>query len=70
VIEPRIIPRDQVTGALVRPRATDPRRTCRATIDLDGRTYRCGRETRSTDRLHDGIHDAYAEHGDGGAVRW
>lgn len=69
MISPRIIPRDLITGALVRPRAADPRHTCTRTITLDGRTYRCGRETRRNDGEHDGIHDAYAEHR-GGSVRW
>ena len=42
----------------------DPRRQCRATINLDGCVYRCG-------RAHvDGIHDAFLKHADQGWVRW
>ena len=71
MIAPRIIPRDELRGsALEVPRSTDPARTCTATIDLDDRQYRCGRETRRTDRQHDGIHDAFMSHTDTGAVRW
>jgi hypothetical protein len=72
VIAPRIIPRDGVIGSLRHEQATDPRETCRRTITLDGTTYRCARKTTSghgVDRSHDGIHDAFCEHG-GGAVRW
>lgn len=71
MIAPRIISRDQLRGStLEHPRATDPRRTCDRSIRLDNRTYRCERETRSTDGTHDGIHDAFTEHHDGGAARW
>ncbi len=39
---------------------------CRATIKLDGRTYRCGRTAAHVD----GIHDAFERHSDSGLVRW
>lgn len=48
--------------------ATDPRRRCHQTIELDAQTYRCARGTIGG--AHEGIHDALASHGDGGAVRW
>lgn len=72
---PRTIPRDELLPSMHRPRATDPRRTCRAAIHLGGIRYSCGRETSGIDAdrglgHHDGIHDAFAEHGDGGSVRW
>jgi hypothetical protein len=71
VIARRIIPRDQLRGStLERPAAIDPSRTCDRVIDLDGTRYRCGREQRRTDHQHDGIHDAFRAHHDGGAVRW
>jgi hypothetical protein len=64
VIARRIIPRDQITGSMVHERALDRRQQCHHTLELDGTVYRCG-------RAHvDGIHDAFREHGDGGAVRW
>lgn len=74
MIEPRIIPREQLGPAVRVARATNPRSTCRHTIVLGGTTYRCGRETIGIDAdrglgHHAGIHDAFAEHG-GGAVRW
>lgn len=76
MIAPRIIPRDELRGSAIEcPRATDPRRTCRASIELGRIEYRCGRETSGIDAdrglgTHDGIHDAFKEHGDGGSVRW
>lgn len=67
----RIIPRDELRGtALERPCSSDPQLTCDHAILLDGTRYTCGRAVRRTDRVHDGIHDAFQAHGDGGAVRW
>lgn len=61
----RILPRDQLLPMMrcEHRLTTDPK--CDATIVLDGTTYQCHRP------LHiDGIHDAFADHSDGGAVRW
>jgi hypothetical protein len=74
VIAPRIIPRDTLGPTIRHPRAVLPQRTCRATIELGGTVYRCGRETTGVDAdrglgAHAGIHDAFCEH-QGGAVRW
>lgn len=69
MIAPRIIPRDQVLGAIRVEQAKPDEPTCRRTIELDGRVYDCRRKVRSFDRQHDGIHDAFVEH-QGGAVRW
>jgi hypothetical protein len=72
----RAIPRGEYRGSrLEHLRSTDPRVTCRATITLDGTTYRCGRVTVGPDAqrglgYHEGIHDAFCEHHDLGAVRW
>lgn len=52
------------------PAAKDPRRACGRSITLDSKLYLCGREVRRTDRQHDGIHDAFRDHDDGGKVRW
>lgn len=69
-IPPRIIPRNELRGSAIEvPRALDPLSACGRPITLGGRMYRCWRETRRTDRQHDGIHDAFCEHG-GGSVRW
>lgn len=71
--ERRIIPRKELSPPMHRPRANEPGLQCHATIDLDGTTYRCGREVigrARTLRYHEGIHDAFVEHGDQGAVRW
>jgi len=78
VIAPRIIPRDALRGSrlLVEQCAADrTRRRCHATIELHGTVYRCGRATHGIDAdrgrgHHDGIHDAFCEHADHGAVRW
>jgi hypothetical protein len=52
------------TGDITWPRATTTSDCCRATIRLDGKTYRC-------ERVHvDGIHDAFSVHSDSGLVRW
>lgn len=69
MIEPRIILRDILGPVLSVPKAKPGELTCTRTIKLDGRMYRCGREVSLHDRQHDGIHDAFCEHG-GGAVRW
>lgn len=69
MIAPRIIPRDQIAGSIRVAQAKPGERTCGRPIRLDGRVYRCGREV-SFDRQHDGIHDAFCEHSDGGSVRW
>lgn len=45
-------------------RAASERVRCRATITLDRKTYRCGRQHV------DGVHDAFDRHADGGEVRW
>ena len=66
----RIIPRTAIGPALRVTKALDPRHTCTRTITLDGTTYRCGPGVRSFDQQHDGIHDAFREHGDSGSVRW
>jgi len=60
----RIIPRDELMPAMRREQADDRQSRCRAIIELDGYTYRCGRAD------HEGIHDAFASHVDQGAVRW
>lgn len=78
MIEPRIIPRDELRGSRLLVERCDPdrpRHRCRATIELGGTTYRCARQTSGLDAdrglgHHEGIHDAFAEHGDGGSVRW
>jgi len=75
MIAPRIISRDTLGPVIRVSRATEPQRTCRATIKLGGTVYRCGRETAGVDAdrglgVHEGIHDAFCEHGDGGAIRW
>lgn len=62
--KPRIIPPDEIFPSMRHLRATRESKRCRQTIDLDGTTYRCGREHV------DGIHEAFVEHRDGGAVRW
>lgn len=54
----------EISPGLRAQAAKDPRRRCRSTIVLDGRTYRCGREQ------HEGIHDAFDLHADEGMVRW
>ena len=61
---PRIIDRTSMPPLLRHERAPHPRKQCRATIELDNAVYRCGREHV------DGIHDAFADHTDEGAVRW
>lgn len=66
--ERRIVSPAAIGHALCVSASTDPRRTCRKTIVLDGARYRCGRETY--DGQHDGIHDAFAVHSDLGEVRW
>lgn len=70
----RIIPRDQFRGSrLEHERAAQPGEQCRRTITLDGCEYSCRRKVTSghgVDRRHDGIHDAFHEHSDSGAVRW
>jgi hypothetical protein len=71
----RIVPRIELFPAMHRaPASADARargRQCRATIRLDGTEYRCEREIVGTrGGFHEGIHDAFVEHGDGGAVRW
>lgn len=70
----RIIPRDQFRGSrLEHERAEHAREQCRHAIRLDGLEYPCRRKVthgHGVDRRHDGIHDAFAEHGDGGSVRW
>lgn len=66
----RIIQRDLITGTLKATRAAPDTLCCGRTIRLDGQVYRCEREVRPTDGQHDGIHDAFREHGDDGAVRW
>jgi hypothetical protein len=67
VIPRRIIPRDELRGtAIERPCSSDPQHAIR----LDGTRYTCGRAVRRNDRVHDGIHDAFQTHGDGGAIRW
>jgi hypothetical protein len=71
IAAPRIIPRDELSGSAIEcAPSKDPRRTCDRVIKLHGTRYSCLRETRTTDRQHDGIHDAFVEHGDGGSVRW
>lgn len=75
MIERRILPRDVIGPAMRATPSKDPHRTCRATIRLDGTRYRCGRETSGIDSdrglgVHEGIHDAFAVHGDLGTVRW
>lgn len=68
---PRIIPRSLIVAGKLGVAMAEPGApTCGRTIGLDGCTYRCGRSVRSFDRQHDGIHDAFREHGDGGSVRW
>lgn len=66
----RILAPDQVSPSMRWPRSIDPQATCRRTILLDSKTYSCQRETYGPEHSHEGIHDAYAVHGDGGAVRW
>ncbi|MCA1833024.1 MAG: hypothetical protein ABR520_11180 [Mycobacteriales bacterium] len=60
----RILARRELGPALQHASATTPGDQCPATIELDGTIYRCGRGHV------DGIHDAFREHHDGGAVRW
>lgn len=60
----------QLSPASIPVAAKDPRLCCTRTIKLDGKLYRCRREVRIFDKQHDGIHDAFAVHGDGGQVRW
>lgn len=62
--KPRIIARDELYPSMRHSKAATARKQCRATIELDNAVYRCGREHV------DGIHDAFTEHGDGGACRW
>lgn len=66
-----MIERSFVTAAEVaasptlrRSRAGDHGGRCQRTIELDAKVYRCWRPE------HDGIHDAFTTHGDGGEVRW
>lgn len=59
-----MIARTDIPARMRRERAQVDARRCKRTIKLDGKTYRCGREHV------EGIHDAFAEHSDGGAVRW
>ena len=61
---PRIVERTSMPPSMRHERASHPRKQCRAIIELDGQPYRCGREHT------DGIHDAFADHYDQGAVRW
>jgi hypothetical protein len=68
VIARRIITREELFPMQRVESATDPRRRCHQTIELDAQTYRCARGTIGG--AHEGIHDALASHGDGGAVRW
>ena len=42
----------------------NPNKRCGREIDLDGTTYSCARGS------HEGIHDAFVRHADGGLVRW
>jgi hypothetical protein len=60
----RVIPRADLFPSMKHESAPNQFVRCHATIDLDRNTYRCGRQHV------DGIHDAFTEHGDGGAVRW
>ena len=60
----RIVPRSEMFATLLHKPTQNPALRCRATIVLDGKKYQCGREHV------DGIHDAFVEHHDGGAVRW
>jgi hypothetical protein len=63
----RIIPRDELFPFMrVEPHDPDDPLAvrCHATIEIDGTVYRCGRGHV------DGIHDAFVQHHDGGAVRW
>lgn len=65
---PRIIPRHLAHPVVEMAKVGAP--SCTRTITLDGTTYQCMRSVRAHDRQHDGIHDAFREHGDGGSVRW
>lgn len=56
----------EVSHGMTHPMVTSEKLQCRATIVLDGKTYRCRRHVAHVD----GIHDAFARHADGGAVRW
>lgn len=58
----------EVSPVIVPVAAKDREHSCRATIRLDAKRYRCGREIISG--FHEGIHDAFAVHSDGGMVRW
>jgi hypothetical protein len=60
----RIIARDELYPSMRHPIAALTIRCCSATLVLDRTRYRCLRDHV------DGIHDAFREHGDGGAVRW
>lgn len=60
----RIVHRDALPKNMIHPRAASERDLCRQAITLDSTIYRCGRA------VHDGIHDAFATHADGGEVRW
>ena len=64
MIARRIIPRGALGAAMHCDRSPSAKQQCRATIDLDATTYRCGRAE------HSGIHDAFAVHSDEGEVRW
>ena len=60
----RIIAREELFPSMRHRIAPRMISCCEATIVLDGTRYRCLRDHV------DGIHDAFREHGDGGAVRW
>lgn len=70
MIARRIIPRAELfpSQRLLMEAAAQERSRCRNVIVLDGRAYRCARETIGGH--HEGIHDALATHSDDGAVRW
>lgn len=67
MITRRIIPRHLARPVVEMAKPGEP--SCRRTIRLDGTVYYCNRKVRF-DGEHDGIHDAFREHGDGGAIRW
>lgn len=70
MIKRRIVPRSSVTFNILVAKAPPTARICPRTITLDGTTYRCGRQAYGAERSHEGIHDAFETHGDGGSVRW
>lgn len=60
----------EISPGMRHKQSTTARRTCRASIKLDGLKYGCGRALSIVDGAHGGVHDAFAVHHDGGEVRW